>query len=85
MTTTTKYLQILTYEDGCHSCELQSTLRLFNSCTHRVDVSMYQSCRDPCADVEHCINWRCDHNLLSTYKLTYRDGCHSCDLQSTFH
>ena len=41
-------------------------------------MSVYQSCRDPtsCADIEHCINWRCDRNLLSTYKLTYRDGCH---------
>ena len=32
VTTTTKYLQILTYEDGCHSCELQSTRRQALSC-----------------------------------------------------
>ena len=26
VTITNKYLHILTYEDGCHSCELQNTL-----------------------------------------------------------
>ena len=32
VTTTTKYLLILIYEEGCHSCELQSTRRQALSC-----------------------------------------------------
>ena len=39
VTTTNKCLQILTYEDGCHSCELQNTL------SHALSCFMYPQAR----------------------------------------
>ena len=44
VTITNNYLLILTYEDGCHSCELKNTLAMLLavSCTHMVGVSICQ-------------------------------------------
>ena len=47
VTTTTKYLQILTYEDGCHSCELQNTSR------HALSCFMYPQGRSECLCTNH--------------------------------
>ena len=45
VTTTNKYLQIHTYEDGCHSCELQSTL------SHGLSCFMYMYQQGKCVHV----------------------------------
>ena len=48
VTTTNKYLQILTYEDGCQSCELQNTLSHALSCfMHPQGRCVYVPTRDP--------------------------------------
>ena len=48
VTTTNKYLQILTYEDGCLSCELQSALRQALSCfMYPQGRCVYVPTRDP--------------------------------------
>ena len=47
-TTTYKYLEILNYEDGCLSCELQSTLRHALSCfMYPQGRCVYVPTRDP--------------------------------------
>ena len=48
VTITNKYLHILTYEDGCHSCELQNTLSHALSCfLYPQGRCVYVPTRDP--------------------------------------
>ena len=84
VTTTNKYLQILTYEDGCHFCELQSTLR------HALSCSMYPQARCvyvPTRDPTSRADFQLWTHVTTTNKylqiLTYKNGCHSCELQNT--
>ena len=49
VTTTNKYLQILTDEDRCHSCELQNTLSHALSCfMYPQGRCVYVPTMDPC-------------------------------------
>ena len=88
VTTTNKYLQILTYEDGCHSCELQSTLRQALSCfMYPQGRCVYVPTRDPTSRADFEQGDQLWTHVTTTNKylqiLTYEDGCHSCELQST--
>ena len=86
--TTNKYLQILTYGDGCHSCELQNTLRQALSCfMYPQGRRVYVPTRDPMSSADFELVDELWTHVIITNKylqiLTYGDGCHSCELQNT--
>ena len=87
-TTTYKYLQILIYEDGCFSCELQSALRQALSCfMYPQGRCVYVPTRDPISRVDCEQGDELGTHVTTTDKylqiLIYEDGCLSCELQST--
>ena len=79
---------ILTYEDGCHSCEFQKTLSHALSCfMYPQGRCVYVPTRDPTtrADFEQVDELWTPVTITNKYLLilTYEDGCHSCELKNT--